>query len=95
MEKVAAEGLTADELSQAKRRLRGLMVFGQESMAQRMLSVGRSMLLLDRVVPLDEVLEQIEAVTNDDIVSVGEEVFRDGNEAIVALGPFRKNGGVQ
>lgn len=91
--KVVVHGLTPDELEAAKRRLRGLIVFSLESMVQRMMGIGRSLLFLDRVIPLAEILQRVEAVTNDDIVAVASDLFQEDHEVIVALGPFGRNGG--
>lgn len=91
--KVEQDGLTAEEIAQAKRRLRGLLVLGLESTTSRMMGIGRSLLLLDRVVPLDEVLAKVEAITHEDIVGVAREVFAEERAALAAIGPFGRNGG--
>jgi predicted Zn-dependent peptidase len=92
LKNVAQDGLTEEEIAQAKRRLRGLLVLGLESTTSRMMGIGRSLLLLDRVVPLDEVLAKVDAITHEDIIRVAQEVFPEEHAVLAAIGPFGRNG---
>lgn len=92
LDKVKHEGLTTSELSQSKRRLRGLLLLSQDNVATRMGGLGRSLLLLDRVIPFDEVLQELEAVTNESVMTVAREVFNPEREVVVSLGPTPRNG---
>lgn len=85
-------GLSEEELSQAKRRVRGMIALSLESTASRMMGLGRSLLLLGRVIPLDEVLSQVEAVSHEDILTVARELFDPERASLAAIGPFGKNG---
>ncbi len=93
MMKVCDEGLTSEELGNAKKRVRGAMALALESSTSRMLSLGRSMLLLGRVVPLQEVMDSLEAVGHDDVIAVARDLFSPDREVIAALGPLGNNSG--
>jgi predicted Zn-dependent peptidase len=64
---LVAEGLTERELAIAKGQLRGSTLLGLEDSGARAARLGRNQLVLGRVVPVDEVLDRIDAVTLDDV----------------------------
>jgi predicted Zn-dependent peptidase len=82
--------LTNEEVSKAKTQLRGAMVLGLENMSTRMMRMGKSLVYLDRVVPLSEVLSKIDAVTSDDVARVASELFAEERMTMAAVGPFRR-----
>ncbi len=65
------DGMTPQEFVSAKAQLRGSFVLGLESSSGRMQSIGRSMLLLDRIKDPDEQLQKIDQVTLEDVLRVG------------------------
>ena len=65
------DGMTPQEFASAKAQLRGSFVLGLESSSGRMQSIGRSMLLLDRIKDPDEQLQKIDQVTLEDVLRVG------------------------
>jgi predicted Zn-dependent peptidase len=77
-------------MTRAKNQFRGSIIMAQESMSSRMNRLGKSEVYFDRVVPLDEVMGEIDAVTFSDIVRVAERIFpQDQNELTIAsVGPF-------
>jgi predicted Zn-dependent peptidase len=89
-ERVRREGITEEELERAKNQFRASIVMGQESMSRRMDRMGRSECYFGRVVPLQEVLDGINAVTVADSRRVAEAVFpSDMDElSVAAVGPF-------
>ncbi|NUQ70943.1 MAG: insulinase family protein [Chthonomonadales bacterium] len=88
LQRIRKAGLEQDEIEQAKQRVRGVLVLSQESATARMMGVGKSLLLLDRVVPLDEVLAGIESVTNEMIRDVAGELFQPDRISLAAIGPL-------
>ncbi len=80
--------LTVEEIAKAKTQIRGAMVLGLENMSTRMMRMGKSMVYLDRVVPLSEVLAKIDAVTMDDLGRVANDLFQEDRLTIAAVGPF-------
>ena len=67
-----AEGVTQDELNTAKEQMKGSYIFSLENVNGRMFSIGKNMLLLNRIFTPEEVMASIDAVTMDDIRDVSE-----------------------
>lgn len=72
LERLCADGLTDDEISRAKRSIRGGSAMALEDTGSRMARIGRSQLLMGTVPTLDEVLALTEAVTREDCARVVE-----------------------
>jgi predicted Zn-dependent peptidase len=85
--KVAAGGITAEELARGKGQLRGSMVLGLEDTGSRMSRIGKSELVYRELLSVDEILANIEAVTLDDIHAVATTVL-DQPMTLTAIGPF-------
>lgn len=88
--KVRSEGITEAELQRAKNQFRGGIVMGQESMNSRMMRLGRSELVYDRVIPIDEIMEKINGVTRESVLAVADHLFRAEEFAMVTVGPTVK-----
>ncbi|WP_024934645.1 M16 family metallopeptidase [Actinomadura welshii] len=86
LHKAVEESLTAEELERGKGQLRGAMVLGLEDTGSRMSRIGKSELVYESLLPVDEVLARIEAVTLDDVRAVAAEVLA-GPRALTVIGP--------
>jgi predicted Zn-dependent peptidase len=84
--KAAEESLTGEELERGKGQLRGAMVLGLEDTGSRMSRIGKSELVYESLLPVDEVLARIEAVTLDDVRSIAREVL-SAPQALTVIGP--------
>ena len=83
---VAANGITEAELAIAREGFEGSLLMGLEGSGSRMSRLGASQSLLGRVVPLDEYVEILRAVTLDQVNTVLADVLAP--EATVAeVGP--------
>ncbi len=67
LESLRKDCITEDELIVAKEQLKASYIFGQENVNGRMFSIGKNTILLDKVYTPEEVINQIDAVTMDDI----------------------------
>ena len=83
LRKILESGLTDKEFRSAKAQLRSGFVLGLESSSGRMQSLGRSLLLLDRLTPPDETLAKIEAVTMEDALRVARSTLEVAPSAAV------------
>jgi len=90
--KVREAGILPEEMERAKNQFRGSIVMAQESMSSRMNRMGKSEVYFNRVIPLEEVVAAISAVTNDDILRVANEFFPVdmGALTVAAVGPLKK-----
>ena len=89
---VRENGITEAELSRAKNQFRGSLVLAQESMSSRMNRLGKSEVYFNRVIPMEEILAAIDAVTHEDILRVASRVFPADADGltVAAIGPFKK-----
>ena len=74
--KLLRDGVDEKEFVNAKAQLRGSFVLGLESSSGRMQSIGRSLLLLERLKDPEEQLRKINAVTMEDVLRVGTGVLK-------------------
>lgn len=68
------EGITEEEFFASKEQLKSSTIFGLESVSGRMASNGKTHLLLGRIYTPEETLDQISAVTMEEIVQAIEEI---------------------
>ena len=87
LDKMAATGVTEEELAAAKSHIRGATALGLEDSGARMSRLGRSQLTQGRVPSLAELDAEIAAVTTEDIGRVAEHIL-GGPRSLVVLGPF-------
>ncbi len=86
LSRVAAHGITEEELHRGQGQLRGGLVLGLEDSSARMSRLGKAELVHDEMLGIDEVLERIDAVTLDDVGEVAAEVF-GAPEILAIVGP--------
>ncbi len=75
-----------DELRRAKDHLKGSLMLSLESTSSRMSNLARQELYFDRFLSLDEMLENIESVTREQVQAIADEFFRTENIALAMLG---------
>jgi len=85
--KVAAEGVTEEELRRGKGMSKGGMVLSMEDSGSRMNALGRAELLYGEHLSLERELSDIDAVTVEQIRSVAAEIMSQPMTT-VAVGPF-------
>ncbi|MBP6491743.1 MAG: insulinase family protein [Clostridia bacterium] len=66
------DGVTADELQTAKEQLKGSYIFSLENVNGRMFSIGKNMLLLNKIYTPEEIMAHIDTVTMEDIKNISE-----------------------
>jgi predicted Zn-dependent peptidase len=87
--KIARAGLTGAELERAKSQLKGNMLLGMESTDSRMNRMARNEIYFRREIPLQELADAIDRVTNDQIVALASSCFRPERMAMVVLGDLK------
>ncbi|MEV8633022.1 pitrilysin family protein [Streptosporangium sp. NPDC051023] len=84
---LVAHGITEEEIILGKGQMRGGLVLGLEDTGSRMSRLGKSELVHDRLMSVDEVLGRIEAVTLDEIRSVALEILQRPM-TLAVVGPY-------
>ncbi len=88
MENIRKNNVTDRELQRAKNQIRGALLMGQESTTNRMSRLASSEMHFERIIPLEEILDEITKITKDDVAEVAEELFQPSSFALAAVGPF-------
>ncbi|WP_084965520.1 M16 family metallopeptidase [Thermoactinospora rubra] len=86
-EYVAEHGLTDEEIALGKGQMRGSLVLGLEDTGSRMSRLGKSELVHERLMTVDEILARIEAVTKEEIQAVAREILQRP-KTLAVLGPY-------
>jgi len=84
-------GITDEELQIAKNYVNGGMLLGLESTSNRMFRIAKSELVHKRIIPVEEILEKINLVSRDDVLSLARSIFNRDRLSICLLGPVDNN----
>jgi predicted Zn-dependent peptidase len=84
--KVAAEGITEEELTRGKGQMRAGLVLGLEDSGARMSRLGKAELVYDELLSIDEILRRIDAVTLEQVKALAAELFTQP-ELLAVVGP--------
>jgi predicted Zn-dependent peptidase len=84
--KVAADGITQEELDRGKGQLKGGLVLGLEDSGARMSRLGKAELVYDELLSIDEVIHRVDDVTLEDVRTIGSDLFSQP-EILAIVGP--------
>lgn len=88
--KIKRGEITATDLNEAKEHLVGGILLGSESTDSRMLRIAKNEYIFGRYIPYEEIVEDLEAVTVNEVVSCAQEAFRPEQVSLATLGPFNE-----
>jgi predicted Zn-dependent peptidase len=86
LRRIAAEGVSEDELARARENAKGRTTLSMESTLARMNRLGSSLLMDVPLLSLDEVLAAIDAVTMDDVKALAAELFDPSRMSAAGVG---------
>lgn len=75
------------EMARAHAQIRAGLLMAQESMGTRMTRLGKCLLDYGRFIPVEEVVARLDAVTENDVLNVAQEVLRPGALTLAVVGP--------
>jgi len=87
LEDVAAGNLRPGELDRAKENLEGRLLLSLESTSSRMTRLGRAVVTDTELVPTDETLRRIRAVTETDVAAAARDLFAPRRMSAAGIGP--------
>jgi predicted Zn-dependent peptidase len=90
LERVAAEGITSEEVVRGRGQLKGGLVLGLEDTGSRMSRLGKSELSYGEYLPVREVLDRIDAVDEEQVRAVAAEMF-SRETCLAVVGPYRES----
>ncbi|MDI3482694.1 MAG: hypothetical protein PWQ88_565 [Candidatus Methanomethylophilaceae archaeon] len=86
MARLLREGISEWELEKAKNIIRGSMIRNMESTTSRMYRLARSYVLRGEAVPFQADLDRLDAVGEEDVMSVAEDIIRHDRLNVVVYG---------
>ncbi len=86
-DRLAQNPVSNQALARAKIQARGGMALGMESMSNRMIRLGKQELYFGRVIPVDETIEELEAVTAEEVQTFAGEFLSPESFSRVLLIP--------
>ena len=92
MRRMKREGATAQELSSAKMHLKGSILLSLESTVSRMSGMARQEYYFGRQFSADEIIQQIDNVTLEDLQQVAETIVDPGSLSLTMLGNVKNPG---
>jgi predicted Zn-dependent peptidase len=87
LRRLREEPATPEELHRAKENLKGRVVLALESTGARMNRLGSEILAGTPLMPIDEVVERIEAVSLEDLAELAEEMWAPERLSAAGIGP--------
>jgi predicted Zn-dependent peptidase len=84
---VVENGVTPEELERAKGHVKGSLAISLEDANSRMNLIGRTEVVGQEHLTVDQIVEAISAVTHDEVIDVAQVAY-DGPYVIGAVGPF-------
>ena len=81
-----ADNFQEDEIRIAAAQLKAGLMMALESTTSRMEQLGRQLLLFDRIIPVEEMVENVEAVTLDSVKKLAATLSASENISIAAIG---------
>ncbi|MDR0853524.1 MAG: insulinase family protein [Clostridiales Family XIII bacterium] len=83
---LAQTGALPEELSMAKQMLKSTFTFSNESSVSRMMRYGRGLTVLDEIKSEEQIVSEIDAVTNEDILAVAQKFSDFRDYSVVTVG---------
>mgnify|MGYP001569777304 FL=1 len=89
--KLRTKPVSHAELNRTKAQLKGSMMLSLESIPNRMMRLGSSELCFNALNPIDTILKQIDAVTQDEIQAIAQELFIENKLSTIVFLPAEKS----
>lgn len=87
IKKLQDEPVGEEELNSNREQLKGGLLLALEGTFNRMARMARSLLFHDRIIPIPEILEKVDAVTAEDVQQLAQDTFTESKCTTAVLGP--------
>jgi predicted Zn-dependent peptidase len=89
MNKLKKKPVEPDELRHAKEFTKGGLLLASESVDNQMFRLAQNEIHLGYNIPLNEIVDKIESVTEEEILDLAEHLFQSDGFALTLLGPLK------
>lgn len=90
IEEVYSKGLAKEEIDKFKEQLRINVLMDLDSMSSRMSTIGKSMLLFNKVHTVEEILQTIDNLTYEEINDLAKKIINPDDMSIAVVGKLNK-----
>jgi predicted Zn-dependent peptidase len=87
--KVKRDGLRPEELQRVKNQLKGNILLGLETSDNRMSRIAKNEIYFGTEIPPDEIASRIDAVRNDELIELANQLLRPEAMALTLLGDLK------
>ena len=89
LKKLKTERVAATELDDAKNYTKGNLLLASESVDNQMVRLAQNEINFGRQIPLQEVVDQVESISEDDLIDLADSLIREDRLALTVLGPVK------
>ena len=86
----ATHDITTKELDRARAQLRAGLLMTLESPTGRAGQIARQLLLFGRIIPVDELVQRVNAITVEDVRTLASDIFTGSRPTVAAVGGLDK-----
>lgn len=90
IEEISKKGLTKEEFDKFKEQLKINILMDQDSISTRMSSIGKSLLLFDKVHLIEDVLKIVEEISFEEVNQLAKEIIRPEEMTVSVVGKLNK-----
>jgi len=90
LERVKEKLVTEDEFRRAREFYTGQLTLALEDTMDHMLWVGESMIALDKTYTLEDIINQVNEVTRQDIQRLARQIFNKNKVNLALIGPLKE-----
>lgn len=87
-----SDGVSAEELENAKEQLKGGMLLGLETSDSRMMKLARDEIYFGRVIPVKDIVKGIDSVILKDLSNTAGRILAPDKITLVAMGNVKESG---
>ncbi len=91
MRKLKEKRVSSTELHNAKEYTKGNLLMASESSDNQMVQVAQNEIHFGRYIPLQKIVDKIDAVSKDDILNLAGNLFQSKHLSLTSLGPVKDN----
>ncbi len=86
MRKLKRRDFDGIKLDEVKAQMRGHILLSQEVTEHRMSSIAKNEMFYQREIPVEEIIEKINAVSDEELIDLARDIFQAENITLVTLG---------